>query len=633
MSTESEYKLLSKINSPKDLKQLDVDQLPELCNEIRRFIIDTLADNPGHFGASLGVVELTVAIHYVYDTPDDKLVWDVGHQAYVHKILTGRRDVFHTNRKYGGISGFPKISESEYDNFGTGHSSTSVSAALGMAVSSSIKGEKNRQHLAVIGDGAMSGGEAFEGLNNAGVSDANLTVVLNDNGISIDKSVGALKEHLVRITTSKAYNKLKDKTWTALGLLGKKGPSPLNIVRRIGNAIKSTFIEESEYTESLNMRYFGPINGNDVKLLVHTLNSMKRIRGPKMLHIITKKGKGFKMAEVDQTTFHAPGKFDKQTGELKIGDSNGKPPKFQDVFGQTLVELADKDERVVGITPAMPSGSSLNLMMEKYPKRAFDVGIAEQHAVTYAAGFATQGLKPFCSLYSTFMQRAYDQIIHDVALQDLNVIFPIDRGGLVGADGPTHHGAYDLAYLRAVPNLVISSPYDEHELRNLLYTAYKFDDGPFAIRYPRGSGEISNWRNEMQEIELGKARWLNKGKDIAIISIGPIGKEAEKAINKLKEKDINPSHIDFRFLKPFDKEILKEVLKSHKHIISLEDGTIIGGLGSQIAECITENAYGNKLTKLGVPDKFISHGTQSELYKECGYDSEAIYKTVLNLLS
>jgi 1-deoxy-D-xylulose-5-phosphate synthase len=603
--------------------------LPELCAELRNFVIDTLSDNPGHFGASLGVVELSVAIHYVYDTPDDKLVWDVGHQAYIHKILTGRKDVFHTNRKYKGISGFPKISESEYDNFGTGHSSTSVSAALGMAVSSQLNGIKNRQHIAIIGDGAMSGGEAFEGLNNAGVSQANLTVILNDNGISIDKSVGALKEHLVKITTSRAYNQLKDKTWTALGLLGTKGPSPLNIVRRIGNAIKSTFIEESEYTESLNMRYFGPIKGNDVKLLVHTLELMKRIKGPKMLHIITKKGKGFKMAEKDQTTYHAPGKFDKNTGEIRADKSVETLLKYQDVFGHTLLELADKDENIVAITPAMPSGSSLTYMMKKYPERTIDVGIAEQHAVTFAAGLATQGKKAFCSLYSTFMQRAYDQIIHDVALQKLPVVFPIDRGGLVGADGPTHHGCYDLAYLRAVPNMIISSPMNEHELRNLMFTAYKYNEGPFAIRYPRGKGVLIDWKNEMQQIEIGKARIIEQGENIAIFSIGPIGNLASKAIEMLKEKDINPTHIDFRFLKPFDEKLVKEILDTHKYILSVEDGTILGGLGSLLAESITENNSNNKLVKLGIPDKFIAHGTQAELYKECGYDADGIYNSVL----
>lgn len=624
----SKENLLSRINNPADLKKLDVSDLPQLCDELRAFIVDTLADNPGHFGASLGVVEMTVAMHYVYDTPEDKLVWDVGHQAYGHKILTGRKDQFHTNRKQGGISGFPKISESEYDSFGVGHSSTSISAALGMAVASKLQGNSKRSHIAIIGDGALTGGEAFEGLNNAGVNkDANLLVVLNDNGISIDKGVGSLKEFLLDVTTSKAYNRIKDKTWRALGVLGKEGPSPRNILRRFLQSVKNVVLTRSEIMESLNMRYFGPVDGHDVIRLVRVFNLMKGIEGPKLLHVITKKGKGFKQAEIDQTKYHAPGKFDKNTGAIKSSDTSHLPPKYQDVFGHTIIELAEKNDKIVGITPAMLSGSSLNIMMDEMPERIFDVGIAEQHAVTYSAGLAIQGMVPFCNIYSTFLQRAYDQVIHDVALQKLDVIFCIDRGGLVGEDGPTHHGSFDLAYLRLVPNLIISAPMNEMELRNLMYTAQLKKQGPFAIRYPRGRGVNTEWRNEFQELPIGKGQVIRKGSDIAIISIGHVGNSALEAASRLEQEGINTHIIDMRFLKPFDEELIHETLKEFDVIITVEDGTIVGGLGSLISEFMVKHNYHNKLITLGIPDRFIEHGTPAELYNDCGYDAEGIYTT------
>jgi 1-deoxy-D-xylulose-5-phosphate synthase len=624
--------LLASIDSPADLKKLEVSQLPQLCEELREFIVDTLADNPGHFGASLGVVELTVALHYVYDTPDDKLVWDVGHQAYGHKILTGRKDVFHTNRKYKGVSGFPKITESEYDSFGVGHSSTSISAALGMAIASKLKGEK-RHHIAVIGDGALTGGEAFEGLNNAGVNkDADLLVILNDNGISIDKGVGSLKDFLLDVTTSKAYNKIKDKTWKALGVLGKEGPAPRNILKGILQSAKSFLFDRSELMESLNMRYFGPVDGHDVERLVRIFRLMKDIDGPKLLHIITKKGKGFKQAEIEQTKFHAPGKFDRKTGAIVSEDASNLPPKYQDVFGHTIVELAEKNERIVGITPAMLSGSSLTFMMEKMPHRTFDVGIAEQHAVTYSGGMAIQGMQPFCNVYSTFLQRAYDQVIHDIALQKLNVVFCIDRGGLVGEDGPTHHGAFDLAYLRLVPNMIISAPMNEMELRNLMYTAQAKNHGPFAIRYPRGRGVNTNWRNSFEELPVGKGRIVQQGNDLAIISIGHVGNFALEAAERLHAEGIEIRVVDMRFLKPVDEELLHDTLKRYDRIITVEDGTVVGGLGSLVAEFISQHGYKNKLKILGIPDRFIDHGKPAELYRECGYDAEGIYSAVKNIM-
>jgi 1-deoxy-D-xylulose-5-phosphate synthase len=625
--------LLSKINSSADLKKLEVSQLPQLCDELRAFIVNTLADNPGHFGASLGVVEMTVALHYVYNTPDDKLVWDVGHQAYGHKILTGRKDNFHTNRKHGGVSGFPKISESEYDAFGVGHSSTSISAALGMAVASNLQGDTKRKHVAIIGDGALTGGEAFEALNNAGVNkDANLLVILNDNGISIDKGVGSLKEFLLDVTTSKAYNKFKDKTWNALGVLGKEGPAPRNMLRRFLQSVKTTVLTRSEIMESLNMRYFGPVDGHDVVRLVRVFKLMQNIDGPKLLHIITKKGKGFKQAEIDQTKFHAPGKFNKDTGDIVTSDTSHLPPKYQDVFGETIVELAKNNNKIVGITPAMLSGSSLNIMMDKMPNRTFDVGIAEQHAVTFSAGLSVQGMMPFCNIYSTFLQRAYDQVIHDVALQKLNMVLCIDRGGLVGEDGPTHHGAFDLAYLRLVPNMTVAAPMNEMELRNMMFTAQHANMGPISIRYPRGRGVNTNWHNKMEVMQIGKGRVIRHGKDLAIITIGHVGNFANTAADLLAKEGIEVEIIDLRFLKPVDEELLHQTLKSFDKIITVEDGTVVGGLGSLLAEFIAKHHYKNTLNILGIPDQFIEHGTPAELHKECGYDSEGIYLAAKKIL-
>lgn len=623
--------LLCKIDSPADLKKLSEDQLVDVCQEVRDYIIDILADNPGHFGASLGVVELTVAIHYIFNTPYDKLVWDVGHQAYGHKILTGRRDSFHTNRRLGGISGFPKMTESEYDTFGVGHSSTSISAALGMAIASRLQGEKDRYHVAVIGDGALSAGEAYEGLNNAGVSNSNLLVILNDNNMSIDKGVGSLKEFLLDVTTSKTYNRLKDKTFDALGVLGTKGPTPQKIVSKTLQAIKKIFLKRSDYMESLNMRYFGPIDGHDIDRLIKVLRSMREIPGPKLLHVITKKGKGFKNAELDQTRYHAPGPFNRSTGEIiKKEQLQPSPPKYQDVYGHTLLELAQQDSKIIGITPAMLSGSSLTIMQEKMPHRIFDVGIAEQHAVTYAAGMASSGMKPFCTIYSTFLQRAYDQVIHDVVLQKLPVIFGIDRGGLVGADGPTHHGVFDLAYLRILPNIIISEAMNEVELRNLMLTA-KNQNMPFAIRYPRGKGVMIDWKKPMKELPIGKAELLKKGEKLAILSMGHVGNFAMEAAEKLAKDGFNPTVVNMRFLKPFDEEMISEILKTHKSIITVENGTIIGGLGSMIAEYSNEKGYANHIIKLGVPDKFIEHGTTEELFAECGFDADSIYAKALEI--
>lgn len=625
-----QYKSLDKVDNPQDLKKLPQDELPQICCDLRQFIIDNLAQNPGHFGASLGVVELSVALHYVFNTPYDKLVWDVGHQAYGHKILTGRKSQFNTNRQFGGLSGFPKISESEFDAFGVGHSSTSISAALGMAVAANLKGEKDRQHIAIIGDGSLTAGEAFEGLNNAGVAKSNLLVILNDNGISIDKGVGTLKEFLLDVTTSKTYNRLKDKTWDALGVLGKSGPAPRKIIQKMGQAIKNTFLKRSDLMESLNMRYFGPIDGHDVERLVKVLALLKEIPGPKLLHVVTKKGKGFHLAELNQTTYHAPGKFDKNTGELQKEDTSHLPPKYQDVFGHTILELAKKNEKIIGITPAMISGSSLHFMQNAIPRRVFDVGIAEQHAVTFSAGLASQGMQPFCNIYSSFLQRAYDQVIHDVALQNLNVTFCIDRGGLVGEDGPTHHGSFDLSFLRLVPNMTIAAPMNEMELRNMMFTAQLKNCGPLSIRYPRGRGINMDWENEFQEIELGTARRLRSGKDIAIISIGHMGNFALEAA-KILEGEIEVGVIDMRFLKPYDDQMLHQVFKEYKQIITIEDGTIIGGLGSLVAEFKSQYQYKNPLHIMGIPDQFIEHGKPDELYALCGYDIASIVSKIKSL--
>ncbi len=636
----SEYKagpFLDQIDIPKDLREkFSVDDLPQVSEELRQYIVDVISSiGNSHFGASLGVVELTVALHYVFDTPFDQLVWDVGHQAYGHKILTGRKDVFHTNRLKGGISGFPKRSESEYDTFGVGHSSTSISAALGMAVANKYKGEKNRQHIAVIGDGAMTAGLAFEGMNHAGFEkDANLLVVLNDNCMSIDPNVGALKEYLTDITTSHTYNKVKDEVWKLLGKVSKFGPDAQAVASKISTALKGSLLKQSNLFESLNFRYFGPVDGHDVIALAKIMEDLKDIPGPKILHCITRKGAGYKFSEEgNPTKWHAPGVFNKDTGEIvKIIPKSPQPPKYQDVFGHTIVELAEKNDKIMGVTPAMPSGCSLNIMMEAMPDRSFDVGIAEQHAVTFSAGLATQGMVPFCNIYSSFMQRAYDQVLHDVAIQKLNVVFCLDRGGLVGADGATHHGAYDLAYMRSIPHMTVAAPMNEAELRNLMYTAQLENKGPFSIRYPRGNGVMLDWKTPFKEIKVGTGRKLTNGEDIAILTIGHPGNFAQDAIEELKELGASVAHYDMRFVKPIDEIMLHEVFAKFKKIITIEDGCLMGGFGSAVIEFMADNNYTAHVLRLGVPDKFIHHGTQEELWEECGYDKKAIVVTVCKAL-
>jgi 1-deoxy-D-xylulose-5-phosphate synthase len=609
-------------------------KLLQLCDELRHFIIDNVSIYGGHFGARLGVVELTVAIHHVFNAPHDQIVWDVGHQAYGHKILTGRRESFHTNRFYGGISGFPKRKESEYDAFGVGHSSTSVSAALGMAMASKYL-KIDKQHVAIIGDGALTGGMAFEGLNHAGVSDTNLLIILNDNCMSIDPNVGALKDYLTDVTTSKTYNKLKDEVWNLLGKLSSFGKNAQEIVSKIETGIKSTLLTQSNLFESLNLRYFGPVDGHDVNHLVAVMNDLKDIKGPKILHCVTVKGKGYGPAEAgNATTWHAPGTFDKITGEIykKVYDVP-QPPKYQDVFGHTLVELANQNDKIVGITPAMPSGSSMNIMMKAMPDRAFDVGIAEQHAVTFSAGLATQGLVPFCNIYSSFMQRAYDQVVHDVCIQNLPVNFCLDRAGFAGADGPTHHGAYDIAYFRCLPNMIVSSPMNEEELRNLMFTAQlPRKERAFSIRYPRGQGVMPNWRTPFQEIEIGKGRKLRDGQDIAILTIGHIGNYAVTVCNRLEAKGISVAHYDMRFVKPLDEAMLHEIFKNHNRVITVEDGCLQGGFGSAILEFMADNQYSALVKRLGIPDRIVEHGEQHELHHECHFDEDAIEATALALL-
>lgn len=626
-------KLLSAINSPIDLRKLKKDDLPVLCEEIRQYIIDVISRNPGHLGSSLGAVELAVAIHYVFNTPDDKLIWDVGHQAYAHKIITGRRDAFVTNRMYHGIAGFPRRCESEYDAFGVGHSSTSISAVLGMAIASKLEGNTHRQHIAVIGDGSMTGGMAMEALNNAGVSNTNILVILNDNGISIDESVGALKEYLTDIVTSRTYNRIRNKIWQILGGGSKYGENTREIVKQMGNAIKSTIFKKSNMFEALKFRYFGPIDGNDILRMTEVLNDMKRIPGPKLLHCITTKGKGLQLAEENQTIYHAPGIFDKDTGEIIESQCPGKlPPKYQIVFGQTIVELAEKNPKILAITPAMPTGCSLNLMMEKMPDRVFDVGIAEQHAVTFSAGLATQGFIPFCNIYSSFMQRGYDQLIHDVALQELPVVFCLDRGGLVGEDGATHHGAFDLAYLRPVPNLIIAAPMNEEEMRNMMYSAQLDGKGAYVIRYPRGRGVMPDWKTPFREIETGKGRKIKDGENIAVISIGHPGNFVTEALKMLEKENIHPAHYDIRFLKPIDEELLHEVFQKYDKVITVEDGALTGGLGSAVMEFVAEHNYIAHIYRLGIPDRFIEQGKPEELYHECGYDAEGIATAVRKYL-
>ena len=624
----TEESLLSKISSPEDLRKLDPSDLIRVSSELRQFIIDVVSNNPGHFGASLGVVELTVALHYVFNTPYDKIIWDVGHQAYGHKILTGRRESFSTNRKYKGISGFPRISESEYDAFGTGHSSTSISAALGMAVAAKSMGE-NRQVVAVIGDGAMTAGQAFEGLNNAGIGKSDILVILNDNNIAIDPNVGALKEYLLDITTSKTYNRFRNKIWNVLGKFGKIGPDARTLAKQIEAGFKSTILDRSNLFEGMNFRYFGPIDGHDIMHLTNVLEDLKRIPGPKILHCLTVKGKGFKKAEENQTVFHAPGKFNKETGEIITTQGKNTPISFQEVFGHTILELAKKNEKITGITPAMPSGSSLCIMMKELPDRTYDVGIAEQHAVTFSAGLATQGMIPFCNIYSSFIQRAYDQVIHDVALQNLHVVFCLDRGGLVGADGATHHGFFDIVYMRSIPNMIVSAPMDGVELRNLMYTA-QLDKikSPFSIRYPRGQCMTSDWQRPFTELEIGKGRMISDGDDIAVLSIGHTGNFVVTAAENLRKEGISVMHYDMRFVTPVDTEALHKIFRKFSRIITVEDGILKGGFGSAVIEFMCDNGYQAEVRRLGIPDYFVEQGTQEELIRECGFDAESIEKLV-----
>jgi 1-deoxy-D-xylulose-5-phosphate synthase len=625
--------LLTSIQSPADMKQLSKEQLQQLCDELRQYIIDVVSVHGGHFAASLGVVELTVALHYIYNTPYDQLVWDVGHQAYGHKILTGRKDNFYTNRKYHGLSGFPKRSESEYDTFGVGHSSTSISAALGMAMAARYKGE-NRKSVAVIGDGSMTAGMAFEAMNHAGVTDADMLIILNDNNMSIDPNVGALKEYLTDISTSHTYNRLKDDIWKALGKLPVGKRFTREMASKLEHSVKGFVNKSSNLFEALKLRYFGPIDGHNITKLVDTLQDLKKIPGPKILHIVTVKGKGYSLAEKDQTKWHAPGLFDKITGEIyKKQYETIQPPKYQDVFGQTIIELAEKNNTIFGITPAMPSGSSLKFMMAQMPDRAIDVGICEQHAVTLSAGLATQGLRVFCNIYSSFMQRAYDQVVHDVAIQKLPVIFCLDRAGLVGEDGPTHHGAYDIPFFRCIPNMVISSPMNESELRNLMYTAQLETNGyPFVIRYPRGEGVMPEWKTPFEEITIGKGRKLKDGEDLAILSLGHPGNFATAAIRELKTEGLNPAHYDMRFAKPLDEALLHEVFRKFDKVVTIEDGTIVGGFGSAILEFMAQHNYRATVKMLGIPDRIVEHGTLKELHRECGYDAPAIAQTVREML-
>jgi len=633
MSENNNIPLLQNINYPSDLKELNPDQLEIVCDELRQFIIDQLSCNPGHFGSSLGTVELTVALHYVYNTPYDRIVWDVGHQAYSHKILTGRKDRFSTNRKFGGLAGFPNPEESEYDSFIAGHASNSISAALGMAVASRLKDE-NRHVVAIIGDGSMTGGLAFEGLNNASSQPNDMLIILNDNDMAIDNNVGGIQDYLVKMTTSPTYNKVRNDVYQKFkrrNLISEKGK---NFILRFNNSLKSLLTKQQNIFEGFNIRYFGPVDGHDLKSLIRVLENIKDMRGPKILHIHTIKGKGFKPAEVSAVEWHAPGKFNKETGERIIVRSKDQPQLYQDVFGHTLVDMAKKDSRIVGVTPAMPTGCSMIYMMKEIPERAFDVGIAEGHSVTYSAGLAKEGLIPFCNVYSSFMQRAYDNIIHDVAIQKLHMVMCLDRAGLVGEDGPTHHGAFDMAFLRCIPNLTIASPYNEHYLRDLMYTAAYGNEGPFVIRYPRGQGELKDWQNEMKILEIGKGRKLKDGKDLAILSIGPIGNVVTSAIQNLEKEGYNIGHYDMIFLKPIDEELLKEVAENFNKVVTVENGVITGGLGSAVIEYFSDNNYKNvEFTRIGLPDSFVTHGSIKDLNRLCEIDAEGLTKRVGEVLS
>ncbi|MBP5769863.1 MAG: 1-deoxy-D-xylulose-5-phosphate synthase [Bacteroidaceae bacterium] len=626
----TDYPLLKQINLPEDLRKLPIEQLPEVCRELRQDIIDEVAGNPGHFASSLGVVELTVALHYVYNTPYDRILWDVGHQAYGHKILTGRREAFSTNRHFHGIKPFPSPEESEYDAFTSGHASNSISAALGMALAAKAKKETRRHVVAVIGDGSMSGGLAYEGLNNAANTPNDVLIILNDNNMSIDRSVGGMKHLLHRLQTSSTYNRLRDRTARKMFSLGWLTEGRKQVILRFNNSVKSLINRQQNIFEGMNIRYFGPTDGHDVIELVRTLRTIKDMRGPKLLHIHTIKGKGFEPAENGGAIWHAPGKFDPQTGEIQHTDETGLAPKFQDVFGHTLLELARENERIVGVTPAMPTGCSMNIMMQALPHRAYDVGIAEGHAVTFSAGMAKDGLLPFCNIYSSFAQRAYDNLIHDVCISRLHIILCLDRAGLVGEDGPTHHGAFDLAYLRPIPNLTIASPMDEHELRHLMYTAQLRDTGPFVIRYPRGRGSQVNWRCPMQEIPIGRGRRLKDGSDVALLSIGPLGTAAAEAIRQAEAEHpgLSIAHYDMRFLKPLDERLLTEVAAKFRRIVTLEDGVRTGGLGSAVLEWMADHGATPRVIRLGLPDQFVEHGSLKELHHLCGIDVEGIKKAL-----
>lgn len=631
MEHNTSYKFLDKIDSPDDLRKLPVEVLPEVCKELREMIIDELSRNPGHFGSSLGVIELTVALHYTFSTPYDRIVWDVGHQAYAHKILTGRRDRFCTNRKLNGLAPFPSPAESEYDTFTCGHASNSISAALGMAVAANLKNESDRHIVAVIGDGSMSGGLAFEGLNNASATPNNLLIILNDNNMAIDRSVGGMKQYLLNLHTSEGYNRFRNAMSKQMMKWGLLTDERKNAIIRFNNSLKSLLMQQQNIFEGMNIRYFGPIDGHDTLSLIKVMNEIKDMNGPKILHIHTTKGKGYKPAEECATEWHAPGRFDKETGIRIKPAAEGMPPLFQEVFGNTLLELAQANSRIVGVTPAMPSGCSMNIMMREMPERVFDVGIAEGHAVTFSAGMAKDGLMPFCNIYSTFMQRAYDNVIHDVAIQKLNVVMCLDRAGLVGEDGATHHGMFDIAYMRIIPNLTVAVPMDEHELRKMMYTAQLPDMGPFVIRYPRGRGMITDWKCNLKAIPVGKGRLLKEGKDLAVISLGPIGYRAAKAIERVEqESGISVAHYDLRFVKPLDTEMLEYIGKNFKKVITIEDGILAGGAGSAVMEFMSDHGYDTRIIRMGLEDHFVQHGSVDELYKICGLDEDSIYEKIKN---
>ena len=621
---EQNYPLLSRIDSPADLRKLSVEMLPAVCSELRRFLIESLSTNPGHFASSMGSVDFTVALHYVFDTPNDRIVWDVGHQAYGHKILTGRRDVFENNRKYNGLSGFPNPKESEYDSFIAGHASNSISAALGMSMAAELQGVEHRNVVAVIGDASISGGLAFEAMNNASINRNNLIILLNDNDMAIDQNVGAIGEYMSHLNTSRRYNNFKFKVYRFCLRHKIINEKSRGLILRFSNSLKALLTNQQNLFEGLNIRYFGPFDGHDVKKLVSIFTELKNLKGPRIIHLRTRKGKGYAPAEADPTTWHAPGRFDIATGKILGGSGSSNIQKYQDVFGKTLVELAKTDEKIVGITAAMPTGCSMTFMQEAFPKRAFDVGIAEEHAVTFSAGLAKDGMKPYCCIYSSFLQRAYDEIIHDVALQNLPVTFCIDRAGIVGEDGATHHGAFDLAYLNCIPNMTISSPYDEHMLRNLLYTTQQTEHGPFAIRYPRGKGKLEDWHNEMQILPVGKGRKLADGNDVAVLTLGPIGSDVSEVLAELRAEGKAVAHYDMIFLKPLDQEIMREVGENYSQVVTVEDGTLNGGLGSVVTDWLNDNGYNVRVHRLGLPDAFVTQGTVPQLYDLCGIDKPSI---------